>query len=89
MTILTDTIPVIVTIGFAAPARDGSTDPAYPLAVHVTQGDRVVHQPTACRTLREARIYANGLCFGAMLAAPRDVRWPVNPVLDPRLEDVA
>jgi hypothetical protein len=58
--------------------------PDYPLAVIiVTDGKR--GQETTCRSMREARIYANGVCFGGRAAG---MDWPINPVIDPRLIEV-
>lgn len=74
----------------------------YPLAVVVlddTPGCRVPRsQDYQVRSVRDGRIFANGMCSGASWAlnsvADFDERrklhneWPVNPELDPRLKDV-
>ncbi|NKL08408.1 hypothetical protein GFL39_26420 [Rhizobium leguminosarum bv. viciae] len=61
----------------------------YPLAVVVIDPESrwPLHrgQEHLVRSLRDARIYANGLCSGAHIAAPSDRTWPVNPTLDERL----
>ena len=47
-------------------------------------------QEVLCRSLRDARIYANGLCHGAMLAHGFESKspWPVNPTVDSIFDDL-
>jgi hypothetical protein len=73
---------VVITFG-ARPTAD------YPLAVVVFDGDQR-GQDNMVRSVRDGRLFANGLCAGA-LHAQGDIRmsdWPVNPEIDPRLTDV-
>lgn len=62
----------------------------YPLAVVIiddTIGARVPRsQDYGVRSIREGRIFANGLCTGAMHAASNSNDWPINPELDARLK---
>lgn len=68
-------IEVLITFA-SSPSAD------YPLAVTVVRdGER--GQETTCRSLREARIYANGICAGGREAFAKD--WPINPIVDNRL----
>lgn len=73
-----------VLITFAAsPTKD------YPLAVVVLDPESNWPlgrgQEHLCRSLRDARLYANGICAGAHIAKREDRTWPVNPTLDERL----
>lgn len=69
--------------------------PDYPLAVVVlddTPGARVPRgQDHLVRSVRDGRLFANGMCSGGIWAHPerRPEDWPVNPELDPRLADVS
>ncbi len=69
--------------------------PEYPLVVVVlddTPGALIPRgQEHMVRSVRDGRLFANGMCAGGVWAsdgrrAPHD--WPVNPELDPRLKDV-
>ena len=62
----------------------------YPLAVVVIDPENRFwsdnrSQEFLVRSMRDARLYANGLCCGAHLAAHEDRTWPVNPTVDERL----
>lgn len=56
----------------------------YPLAVVVVHENGKRDQDHLVRSVREGRLFANGLCTGAMYA-PDHRDWPVNPEVDPRL----
>lgn len=59
----------------------------YPLAVVLLDdapGAQVPRsQDHSCRSMQEARLFANGMCAGGRWAGQDD--WPVNPEVDPRL----
>ncbi|WLR90966.1 hypothetical protein [Shinella zoogloeoides] len=62
----------------------------YPLAVVVIDPDKNWPAPQRgqehlVRSMRDARLYANGLCAGAHIASAYDRTWPVNPTVDERL----
>jgi hypothetical protein len=58
----------------------------YPLCVCVIGPDGKRHQDIQARSIREARINANGICYAGCFMG-RDAGWPVSPELDRRLED--
>lgn len=55
---------------------------SYPFAVVVVT-DGVRGQETLCKTMRDCRIYANGLCAGGRMF---NNDFPVNPTVDDTLE---
>lgn len=61
----------------------------YPLAVVLI--DPEGYWPTGrgqdhlVRNMKDARLFANGMCCGGHRANPSDRDWPVNPTIDPRL----
>ncbi len=65
----------------------------YPFCVVVVDPDckqlwpKFEYQEVSVRTIREGRIYANGICFAGGLVH-QDRSWPVNPVLSPELAEL-
>lgn len=59
-------------------------DANYPLAVVIIK-DGKRGQETTCKSIREARIYANGVCAGGRAAGAGLPDWPINPTVDSRL----
>lgn len=77
-----------VLITFATPPGRGfPPNPDYPLAVVVITPEGVRHQENLVRSVRDGRLFANGICAGSRYAADSR-QWPVNPELDERLKDV-
>lgn len=78
-----------VLITFAETPKPGFKALAdYPLAVVVITPDGVRHQDHLVRSVRDGRLFANGICAGSRYAKDSN-QWPVNPTLDERLKDVA
>jgi len=60
----------------------------YPFAVVVVDTDLHPNskgQENLCKTVREAYIFANGLCYGVRILGG-DKSFPINPELDSRLQ---
>ena len=69
--------------------------PGYLLAVVIVGPDGKRGQECLVRSVREGRIYGNGVCAGARHATsvylpgggPDHLMWPVNPTVDPILRE--
>ena len=61
----------------------------YPFAVCVLDDDpdaRIKrYQDHMCRSLQDARLFANGMCAASRFAG-QPGEWSINPVVDPRLQ---